>query len=120
MLTSIKGRTAIVTGATKGLAEASPRAGAPGANVVLVSRNAGDGGKAIAEMTGVGGEAIHVAADVTDYAAMQKSWPGREGLWRPRHPLRQCRHLPQAKIVDLSPEDWDHVLGTNLKGTFPR
>src|SRR5262249_105939 len=25
---------------------------------------------------------------------------------------------PQAKIEDLSPEDWDHVVATNLKGTF--
>ena len=26
--------------------------------------------------------------------------------------------FPQAKIEDLSPEDWDHVMATNLKGTF--
>ena len=26
--------------------------------------------------------------------------------------------FPQAKIEDLSAEDWDHVLSTNLKGTF--
>jgi 3-oxoacyl-[acyl-carrier protein] reductase len=26
--------------------------------------------------------------------------------------------FPQAKIEDLSVEDWDHVMATNLKGTF--
>ena len=26
--------------------------------------------------------------------------------------------FPQARIEDLSPEGWDHVMATNLKGTF--
>ena len=26
--------------------------------------------------------------------------------------------FPQVKMIDMSPEDWDHVMATNLKSTF--
>ena len=26
--------------------------------------------------------------------------------------------FPQVKLIDMSPEDWDHVMSTNLKSTF--
>lgn len=117
---SIAGRTAIVTGATRGIGRGIARVlASEGANLVLVSRRAEDGEKAIAEMTEAGGRAIHVAADVTDWQAMQGVVAEAEKVYGGIDIL--CANagiFPQARIADLSPEDWDHVQAVNLKGTF--
>ncbi len=120
MLTSIEGRTAIVTGGTKGIGRGIARVMArQGANVVLVSRTAADGPKAVAEMEEVGGKAIHIAADVTDYAALQGVVAKAEETYGGLDIL--CANagiFPQTKMVDMDPDEWDHVLRTNLKSSF--
>src|SRR5688572_25969120 len=73
-LFSIKGRSAIITGGTKGLglAMASGLASA-GANVMLVSRKASDGDEAAAEISAqYGVKAFTFAADVIDKSAMEE------------------------------------------------
>ena len=78
-LFDLKGRVALVTGASSGLGIQFARALADnGAAVALVARRA-DRLKALKdEIEGKGGKAIAIEADVTDRAAMQRAFDAAE------------------------------------------
>ncbi len=70
---AVQGRTAIVTGASRGIGRAIAILLADeGANVVVVSRSAETLDSVVAEISGRGGRAIAVAADVTADDAPQR------------------------------------------------
>ncbi len=117
MLTSLKGRSVVVTGASKGIGKGIARVFATqGAKVLVVARNA-DQAEACAKE--IGGGASAFAADVTKLDQMQAM--AQAAAERNGGIDVLCANagvFPQAKIEDLSPEQWDEVLGCNLKGTF--
>jgi 3-oxoacyl-[acyl-carrier protein] reductase len=120
MLTSLAGRTVIVTGASKGIGKGIAQVFARGgAKVAVVSRNLGEAEATAAMLTGSGGTAKGFAADVSlqeDVEALATAvaaeFGGIDIL------CSNAGIFPQAKIEDLSVEEWDHVMATNLKGTF--
>lgn len=120
MLTSLAGRTVIVTGASKGIGKGIAQVFArSGAKVAVVSRNLGEAEATAATLTGSGGTAKGFAADVSlqeDVEALATAvaaeFGGIDIL------CSNAGIFPQAKIEDLSVEEWDHVMATNLKGTF--
>ena len=120
MLTSLAGRTVIVTGASKGIGKGIAQVFARGgAKVAVVSRNLGEAEATAATLTGGGGTAKGFAADVSlqeDVEALATAvaaeFGGIDIL------CSNAGIFPQAKIEDLSVEEWDHVMATNLKGTF--
>ena len=117
MLTSVEGKSVVVTGASKGIGKGIARVFARnGAKVLVVARHA-DQAEACGREIGSGASAF--AADVTklaDLEAMAKAAAKRQR--RHRHPLRQCRHFSAGADRGPVAEQWDEVLGTNLKGTF--
>jgi 3-oxoacyl-[acyl-carrier protein] reductase len=117
MLTSLEGRSVVVTGASKGIGKGIARVFArQGAKVLIVARHA-DEAEACARELGASASAF--AADVTklaDMEAMAKAAAERHGGIDVL--CANAGIFPQAKIEELSAEQWDHVLGTNLKGTF--
>jgi 3-oxoacyl-[acyl-carrier protein] reductase len=117
MLTSLKGRSVVVTGASKGIGKGIARVFArQGAKVLVVARHA-DQAEACARELGATASAF--AADVTkldDMEAMAKTAAERHGGIDVL--CANAGVFPQAKIEELSAEQWDHVLGTNLRGTF--
>jgi 3-oxoacyl-[acyl-carrier protein] reductase len=120
MLSSIKERSVIVTGGSKGIGKGIARVfAAQGAKVMIAARGEADAKKAVEEIEAAGGTAAFHGTDVTDWdavqglvAATEKAYGGVDIL------CSNAGIFPQAKIADLSPEDWDHVLDTNLKSTF--
>ena len=120
MLTSIAGRSVIVTGASKGIGKGIAKVFArSGGKVLVVSRNIDEAEACAEELRRAGGTAKGHAADVTKLKDMQgmadagaKAHGGVDIL------CANAGIFPQTKIEDLSPEDWDHVMATNLKGTF--
>jgi NAD(P)-dependent dehydrogenase (short-subunit alcohol dehydrogenase family) len=69
-MTTLMGRRAIVTGASRGLGEAiAKRLAAEGAHVVLVARTSADLERVAGQIRAAGGSAETLAADVTDRAA---------------------------------------------------
>jgi len=120
MLTSIAGRSVIVTGASRGIGKGIAKIFCRnGGRVFVVSRNFVEADACADELRRDGGTARGYAADVTSIqdlhrlaAAAADAHGGIDIL------CANAGMFPQAKIEDLSPEDWDRVMATNLKGTF--
>ena len=67
----------------------------------------------------LGGDASDAIADVTNLAELEKM--AKSAARRNGGIDVLCANagiFPQARIEDMSPEQWDAVLATNLKGTF--
>ncbi len=121
MLTSsLTGKSVIVTGGSKGIGKGIAKVfAAHGAKVLIAARHIKDAEACAAELTKAGGTASAVAADVTrlaDMEAMAKAAVDRHGGLDVL--CANAGIFPQVKIEDMSPETWDEVMATNLKGTF--
>lgn len=120
MLTSLEGKTAIVTGASKGIGKGIARVFARhGARVLVVARNRDAAEATAAEFRNAGGEATAFAADVNDLAAMEKAAAAAVERYGGLDIL--CANagiFPQASLEEMTIDQWDEVIGTNLKGTF--
>ena len=120
MFTSIAGRAVVVTGATRGIGKgiAQVFAGA-GARVLIVGRDAEAAKDMVAELSATGAEASHVLADVSRRedcqriaAAAAERFGGIDVL------CANAGIFPAAPLAEMTDEDIDAVLGTNLRGTI--
>ncbi len=120
MLTSIGGRSVIVTGASKGIGKGIARVFARnGAKVAVVSRNIAEAEACAAELSREEGVVKGFAGDVSKLEDMERLAASVTAAHGGIDIL--CANagvFPQAKVEDLSPEEWDQVMATNLKGTF--
>jgi len=120
MLNSIEGRSVIVTGASKGIGKGIAKVfAAKGARVLVVARNIGPAEATANEIRAAGGNAWAFAADVSSWADAQRVAAEAEAQFSGIDIL--CSNagiFPAAKLHELTPQAWDEVLGTNLKGTF--
>jgi 3-oxoacyl-[acyl-carrier protein] reductase len=120
MLTSIASRSVVVTGASKGIGKGIAKVFAKnGGKVLIVSRHLEEAESCAEELRRAGGTAKGYAADVTKLGDMQMLADAAAAAHGGIDIL--CANagiFPQMMIEELSLEDWDHVLATNLKGTF--
>lgn len=120
MLTSIEGRSVIVTGASKGIGKGIARVFASkGAKVLIAARDLAQAEATAAAVRSDGGIASAVAADVSnaeDCARMARTAVERHG----GIDIVCCNAgvFPAARLGEMSVADWDQVLDINLKGTF--
>jgi len=120
MLTSIAGRSVIVTGASKGIGKGIAKVFCQkGAKVLVAARNLEEAEACAEELRRAGGTATARAGDVTKIRDMQMLADTAATVHGGIDIL--CANAgiyPQVKIEDLSSDDWDQVMATNLKGTF--
>jgi 3-oxoacyl-[acyl-carrier protein] reductase len=117
MLTSIKGRSVIVTGGSKGIGKGIAGVFArQGARVLVVARN-GEAAQAVAQEIGNG--AIGFSADVTDPDSVKAMAQAAADAFGGIDVL--CANagiFPQKPLEEMEVADWDLVMNTNLKGNF--
>jgi NAD(P)-dependent dehydrogenase (short-subunit alcohol dehydrogenase family) len=116
----LAGRTAVVTGASSGIGEACALTFAQkGANVVLAARRVERLIALVERLEGMGAQALAVATDVTDEAAVQKLFDAATQRFGTIDVL-----INNAGIADSTPvhemplEVWEQVLQTNLTSAF--
>ena len=121
MANSLHGRTALITGASKGLGKAMALAlAAEGARVALVSRDRAKLDEAAAEIRAAGGSAGVFVADVGDEAQVQRLRAEVESQFGPAlHILINNAGINIRKpITDFTLAEWNSVLTTNLTSVF--
>jgi 3-oxoacyl-[acyl-carrier protein] reductase len=117
---SLKGRVALVTGASSGLGMQFAKALADnGAAVALVARR-GDRLEALKkEIEAKGGKATAIEADVTDRAAMTKAFDAAEKVFGLVTILVNNAGIAHGgRAVEMTPEEWRKVLSVNLDAVF--
>ena len=118
---SLKGRVALVTGASSGLGAQFAKALADnGAAVALVARRA-DRLKALKDdIEGKGGKAVAIEADVTDRAAMARAFDAAEKAFGTVTILVNNAGIAQSsrRAVEVTAEEWRKVLGIDLDAVF--
>lgn len=114
------GKVALVTGASRGLGQYMARALAKqGADLVITSRNPKDLDKFKNEIEAIGRKALPLELDVRDYDSIQKMTKAAIDCFDKIDILVNNAGCNIRKpAVDITWEDWDTVLETNLKGTF--
>ena len=116
----LKGEVAIVTGGNggiglgiaKGLAEA-------GAGIVVAARNERKSDDAVSLLRGLGAEAVRVTTDVSDEASVAAAIDASvERFGRIDILVNNAGAVIRKPPQDYTVEEWDRVLGINLRGTF--
>jgi len=118
---SLKGRVALVTGASSGLGQQFARALADnGAAVALVARRADRLLDLQESIESAGGKAVAIEADVTDRAAMTRAFDAAEKAFGTVTILVNNAGVAQQSLraTDVSPEEWRRVLSTDLDAVF--
>lgn len=116
----LKGKTAVITGAGRGIgAGIASFLYSKGADVVLADINKENAQKSAQELKGLPGRAVGEYIDVSDMDSIEglldkviKAFGGVDIL------VNNAGVINQDPIPQIRVEDWDRVTDINLKGTF--
>ncbi|MCW0182922.1 3-oxoacyl-ACP reductase FabG [Zavarzinia sp.] len=120
MFKSLIGRSVIVTGGSKGIGGGISRGfGAAGSRVLVVSRNLAEAEAVAEDIRAAGGTASGFAADVSTLDGNRGMVDRAVELYGGLDIL--CANAgiyPAAMIEDMTVEEFDRVMNTNLRSTF--
>jgi NAD(P)-dependent dehydrogenase (short-subunit alcohol dehydrogenase family) len=116
----LAGRVALVTGAGRGIGRVTALLlAARGAKVGVVDLHRESGAETVRQIEAAGGSAVAVAADVSDPDAVDGAVAEIAAALGPINVLVANHTLhPCGTVLETEPEEWDRLLGVNLRGTF--
>ena len=118
---ALKGKVALVTGAAKRIGKSiALRLAADGADVVVhYGTSKREAGGVVAEISALGRRAIAVAADVSQRADVQRMFAiVEQEFGRLDILVNNAGMFFPANFEQLTDEQWDRIMGSNLKGNF--
>ncbi len=116
----MKGKTALITGAGKGIGRAIALALAKeGVNIGLLARTKSDLEKVSSEIEALGVETSIVTADVTQIRSVNEAVEQvQQELGFVDILINNAGTASFGKFLDLEPDQWEHIIKVNLMGPY--
>ncbi len=112
-------KTVVVTGAARGIGRAiAQRLAVAGAHVVAADVDLDELRALSAAIRGAGGRVEVRRCDVSDPEDVEGLMAAAEALGGPHALVSNAAIQYERTIEDTPPEDWDRVMGINLKGVY--
>lgn len=113
-------KVCIVTGATSGIGRATAeQMGAEGGCIVVIGRDEKDGADVVKTIEKSGGDAMFIKTDISDPVAVETAVRQTVEAWgRVDVLINNAAMMTFTPITELSLEDWDQVMHTNLRSVF--
>ncbi len=114
-------RTALITGAAQGIGAETARAFARQGTAVAIVDIDRDGADVVAAaITGSGGRALAIAADITDPEAVARAMEGTVAAFGGLDIVVNCAggYGRLATVEDMPVDEWDRTVALNLRGAF--
>ncbi|GAA0177700.1 3-oxoacyl-[acyl-carrier-protein] reductase [Clostridium sediminicola] len=116
----LDGKVAIITGSGRGIgAETAKKFVKEGAKVVVCDINEIDVNIMVEELKSLGGEALGLVVNVLDRDAVEKMIQDvKDRFGKIDILVNNAGITADAQLLKMKEEDWDKVIGVNLKGVF--
>ncbi|MBC8412643.1 SDR family NAD(P)-dependent oxidoreductase, partial [bacterium] len=121
MLFSMKNKIVLITGGSTGIGRASAIAfSREGSKVIIADLNVDEGNNTVNMIEKTGGEAVFVEADVSKAKAVESLIDNIVNQYgRLDCAVNNAGVVgEQALTADCTEDNWDNVIGVNLKGTW--
>lgn len=119
-MTSLLGRSALVTGAASGIGRAIALLfSQEGATLTLMDLDAAGVTAVVREIAAAGGQAIAVVGDVSQEANCRRAVEEAHKAWgRLDILVNNAGIIRRATVVETTPEEWDRVMAVNVRSAF--
>lgn len=120
IMTDLKNKNALITGAGKGIGKAVAIALAKeGVNLILVSRTKSDIDQLAEETAKLGVKTLALSADVSDIASINSAIEKAIAEFKSIDILINSAGIASfGKFLELEPEAWERIIQVNLMGTY--
>ncbi|BFM41977.1 3-ketoacyl-ACP reductase [Flavobacterium sp. CFS9] len=120
IMTDLKNKNALITGAGKGIGKAIALALAnEGVNVILISRTQADVDQLAIEINNLGVKSLALAADVSDINSINSAVEKALAEFKNIDILINNAGIGAfGKFLELEPNDWERIIQINLMGTY--
>ena len=116
----LKGKVAIISGATRGIGEAQAKLfAAEGCKVIIGGRSECDGNRVESEIRDMGGDCIFVPLEVTKASDWRNAIDSAIRRYDKLDILvNNAGVIDRTLLEDMTEDAWDNVMNVNLKGVF--